>query len=346
MELIDRYVYAVVQKLPEQQRNDIRKELYGLIEDMLEERSPLAAPSLEDVEQVLQQLGHPSVMAAKYRGHERYLISPALFDSYLSVIKIVLMAILLSMSVVFVIDCIVEPAPVLDHFIDYLVSLISAGSQGFVWVTVIYAFIDYGAHKKYAGHGDMSKKWSPAELPPIPDPKSQIKLSEPVTGIIFTVLFTVIFMFGSELIGAYRFNDGVMTSIPLMNSDVVDKYLPFIGVLGALGVMREALKMIIRRRTLTILIFHIGVSLLGLVFAAILLNTPGFWNDGFLSQLQAVGWAPQGGEDYESLKTIWFTVTHNLIYFIGLFTVIDLVSEVYKWFRIRMPEESAATTIR
>lgn len=41
MELIDRYVYAVVQKLPEQQRNDIRKELYGLIEDMLEERSPL-----------------------------------------------------------------------------------------------------------------------------------------------------------------------------------------------------------------------------------------------------------------------------------------------------------------
>ena len=38
MDLINRYIYAVTQKLPESQRADIEKELHGLIEDMLEDR--------------------------------------------------------------------------------------------------------------------------------------------------------------------------------------------------------------------------------------------------------------------------------------------------------------------
>lgn len=34
MEMIDRYIYAVTQRLPEQQRADIKQELIGLIEDI------------------------------------------------------------------------------------------------------------------------------------------------------------------------------------------------------------------------------------------------------------------------------------------------------------------------
>ena len=39
MEMINRYIYAVTQKLPQSQRKDIADELRGLIEDMLEERA-------------------------------------------------------------------------------------------------------------------------------------------------------------------------------------------------------------------------------------------------------------------------------------------------------------------
>lgn len=38
MDLINRYIYAVTQKLPESQRADIEKELQGLVEDMLEDQ--------------------------------------------------------------------------------------------------------------------------------------------------------------------------------------------------------------------------------------------------------------------------------------------------------------------
>ncbi|RCX15389.1 hypothetical protein DFP94_11573 [Fontibacillus phaseoli] len=337
MEMIDRYVHAVTQRLPEQQREDIRKELYGLIEDMLEEESPLSDPAPEAVEKVLLQLGHPSAMAAKYRGHDRYLISPVMFESYLSTLKIVLLAILLAMTVVFVIESIVEPSAILDYFTGYLVSLFSTGSQGFLWVTVAFALIDYGIRKKYAGSGELTKKWSPADLPPIPDPKSQIKLAEPVAGIIFTILFTIIFMFGSDLIGVYAHRNDTWHLITLMNPDVIGKYLPFIAILGILAVLKETYKIITRRRTGTLLAIHIGFSLVSLVFAGILLNTSGFWNPDFLSQLQAIGFAPQAGEDYEVIKTVWLTVTNNLFFFIALITVIDIISEIYKFYRVKLP---------
>lgn len=337
MEMIDRYVYAVTQRLPEQQREDIRKELYGLIEDMLEEEAPLSAPTPEAVEQVLLQLGHPSVMAAKYRGHDRYLISPVMFESYLSTLKIVLSAIVLSMTVVFAIESIVEPPAIMDYFTGYLVSLFSAGSQGFVWVTVIFALIDYGIQKKYTGSGELSKTWSPSELPPIPDPKSQIKLAEPVAGIIFTILFTFIFMFDSDLIGVNAHLNDTWHLIPLMNSEVISKYLPFIAILGILNVLKEIYKIIVRRRTRALLTIHIGISLASLVFVGILLNTTGFWNTEFLSQLQAIDWAPQAGKDYELVKTVWLSVTNNLFLIIAVITIIDVGSEIYKFSRIKTP---------
>lgn len=60
MDLINRYIYAVTQKLPESQRADIEKELQGLVEDMLEDRGVgVETASLEEVEQVLLELGPP-----------------------------------------------------------------------------------------------------------------------------------------------------------------------------------------------------------------------------------------------------------------------------------------------
>lgn len=53
MELIDRYIYVVTQRLPEQQRADIKRELQSLIEDILEEHISTGQTSKEDVESVL-----------------------------------------------------------------------------------------------------------------------------------------------------------------------------------------------------------------------------------------------------------------------------------------------------
>lgn len=68
MEMVDRYIYAVIQKLPQDQRKDIADELRGLIEDLLNERVEDGEVTDEDIEAVLRSLGHPRKLADKYRG--------------------------------------------------------------------------------------------------------------------------------------------------------------------------------------------------------------------------------------------------------------------------------------
>lgn len=74
-EVVKRYIHAETQKLPEQQRADIKKELQGLIEDMPEEPTQGEIATPNDVEAVLLELCNPSDLADKYRGSKRYLIS-------------------------------------------------------------------------------------------------------------------------------------------------------------------------------------------------------------------------------------------------------------------------------
>ncbi|WP_151735599.1 HAAS signaling domain-containing protein [Paenibacillus tengchongensis] len=336
MEMIDRYIYAVIQRLPEGQREDIRKELRGLIEDMLEERLESGQPSAGDVEQVLLQLGSPARMAAKYRGRERYLIGPAYFDSYLSTLKVVIAATLLAMTVVFAIEIVVDKEPVVDQFAQYLVSLFTTAGQAFFWVTAGFALYEYSVHSKEGSPAAAQPEWSPRDLPPVPSQRERIKLSEPVAGIFFTIIFTVVFLFGSELIGVYlrHGEDSPLQLVSFISPGALDRFLPFIAILGALGVLKEIWKIIVRRRTAGLFAYHVIYSLLGLGFAAIMLQTPGFWNPDFLIQVQSTGLVTSG-EALETIGTIWDTVTDNLIYFILIITLADIAAEGYKWWNIR-----------
>lgn len=75
MEWIERYIYAVTKRLPESQREDVASELRSLIEDMLDERKQSEAATAQEIEEVLMELGHPSLLAQKYRGKDRVLIA-------------------------------------------------------------------------------------------------------------------------------------------------------------------------------------------------------------------------------------------------------------------------------
>ncbi|MBU5670986.1 hypothetical protein [Paenibacillus brevis] len=335
MEVIDRYVHAVIRRLPEGMREDIRKELHGLIEDMLEEQAAGPVPTPEEAEQVLLHLGHPAAMAAKYRGHERYLVGPQLFESYLSVIKVVMIAVIASLSVIFVVETALRPNEITDQFTSYITSIVSAASQGFVWVTVVFAMIEYGIRKKTPSeYGSMS--WRPSDLPPIPDSRAEIKLSEPIAGIIFTVLFTIVLLSGAELLAIYTTASGELSIVPFINFDVLYRFWPFIVAFGVAGVGKEIYKMLVRQRTAGLLAYHIIFSVAGVIFAGFLLSEPGFWNPAFMEQLQATGiFIEAGNEFFEPVSRIWETVTGNLIYLIILITLIDIGSEVFKWLRLK-----------
>lgn len=98
---IERYTYAVTRQLPQSQREDIERELRGMITDRLNDRLQGREATSQDVLAVLTELGDPRRWADRYRGRPRSLIGPELYPTYLTILTIVLSAVAIAMLVVF-----------------------------------------------------------------------------------------------------------------------------------------------------------------------------------------------------------------------------------------------------
>ncbi|TYP73019.1 HAAS signaling domain-containing protein [Paenibacillus methanolicus] len=332
MELISRYIYAVTQKLPEKQRAEIEKELRGLIEDMLEVRTHGGSPSPKEVEDVLAELGNPSEMADRYRGSKRYLIGPGLFASYITVLRIVWTAIGIALGVMFMIESFMDPTNILDHFIDGIVSIVIGLMQGFAWVTVVFGVIEYTGAQKAKGK-NAEQVWKPSDLPQLPDNKSRISPAEPIASIIFSVLFVVLFSYSIDLLGVWRFAGGDRMVIPFFNTDVFNRFLPYIWFFLAVSILKEIMKLNTRRWTTRLVGMEISVTILYLILATFMFWDPVIWNADFMQQAVDSGLVTAGSEGYNTVNTIWGRATNGIIYLIGLVSVIQVISLIVTAYR-------------
>lgn len=84
-DMIDRYLEAVAAQLPVEERDDIIAELKDLILSRVEAREEEQGRALTDDEReaILREIGHPLVVAARYRKGPDSLIGPELFPYWL-----------------------------------------------------------------------------------------------------------------------------------------------------------------------------------------------------------------------------------------------------------------------
>jgi hypothetical protein len=93
MDMIDRYLNAVAAQLPQDQRADIVAELRDLILSRFEAKEEELGRALTEDEQeaILREIGHPLVVAARYRKGPDSLVGPELFPYWLFGVKAGLM---------------------------------------------------------------------------------------------------------------------------------------------------------------------------------------------------------------------------------------------------------------
>lgn len=93
MDMIDRYLDAVAAQLPQDERADIVAELRDLILSRFEAREEELGRALTEDEQeaILREIGHPLVVAARYRKGPDSLVGPELFPYWLFAVKAGLM---------------------------------------------------------------------------------------------------------------------------------------------------------------------------------------------------------------------------------------------------------------
>ena len=89
MNLIEEYLRAVSLLLPKDQRDDITAELRDTILNRIEEReAALRRPLTDDeTEAVLREIGHPLVIAARYREGPQHVVGPTLYPYWLFAVK-------------------------------------------------------------------------------------------------------------------------------------------------------------------------------------------------------------------------------------------------------------------
>ena len=237
--IIERYIYAVTKRLPENMREEVKEELGANIRDMMSEK-----PSDEEIDRVLHDLGHPRELAKNYRGQDRYVVSPLFYDDYLQVLKIVSI-IFLSVTLVFgTIDAImnVDAQSVFGGIVEVFAKIVSKSFSAFVsaftWVTLVFWGIEYATRNK------KWPEWKLSDLPDLPKPNTtKISRVESVVGLVlgtaFSAIFLVFLIRYIHLIGIYE--DGELV-VQIFNSQITNQFIVFFIISAVIGFVVSLLK--------------------------------------------------------------------------------------------------------
>ena len=324
MNLIDRYVYAVTKGLPQKQREDIGKELRTLIDDMLEQHQ--GDESYEKkVERVLLGLGDPELLAESYRESKRYLIGPQNFENYIFILKIVMGAVFLGISIATVVGSFFDVQEgVISIFASYITTLLSALMQGFAWVTAAFAIAEYNGIK-LLDKEDMKGEWSIAELPEVPQKEAVISKEEVVFSILFSTTFIGILGFAPHIVAAY-INNGVggTTIIPVFNLAIISQFKMLLVAIFVLEVIKEAIKLYYGRWTLKVSIPLTVISIATTIITVSIFANSNIWNANFPFEVM------KHLDINIAVSSFWSSFRTGFIIIVILSTLIEISTSLYK----------------
>lgn len=253
--LIERYIYEVVRRLPENEREEVKAELNANIEDMLLDRP---FDDEEAVREVLQELGSPAQLAEQYRQHPKYLISPATYEEYIRVLKwLVPMIGVIVMLVGFFVstaETIAQGASsisgeaVSEIIGDGISSGVSGAFQAVFWVTIGFVIADRTGYKM----GQSGTNWKVEDLPDeLPHDRKRIPLSDSIVELIvilfFSALFILVCLGITPVAFSFTFNDMQITQ--LFSAAFLEAAVPVAVVAGGLGAIECIIKIVKRKWT-------------------------------------------------------------------------------------------------
>ena len=309
-EMMERYIYDVVRRVPQDSREEIRMELQGLIEDMSTElRSSVELESSAQaensiMEQVLQKLGDPAEFAKRFRDHGNYLIGPDYYDHYFWVMKIALFAVGISALVSAVVLGITKSNDVINFFVsffgEFFSTLINGAFSVMGIVTLIFAVMEYqkvkiqkGPEKKWSVE-ELSKNkasvntWTPGLLPAIPDKRAVISRGDSVFSIIFIIVLSALLLFTPQIFGAFHYENGQLISIAcIFNLEEWRRIMPLFLFTLFVGLIEEIIRLVIGYYCKPVMYISGICNTLQIIFAVLLLKCLPLWNPHFAEEVMA-----------------------------------------------------------
>ncbi len=283
MEMIDRYIYAVTQHLPENIREDVSKELLSNIQDMLPENA-----TADQIQEILEELGNPAKLAIEYNPERRYLIGPSIYNQYITLLKTVTGITALAMGCIAIFAWLFGPADAQKPariVADIISAFFQGALHGAFWVTLVFVILERSG--VYEGNSPFSKKkWTLKDLPDIPDyGKKKISRVSTMVEILFTVLFVVILIFRPGVFGVMLKGSQF---VPILNTDRMSTYVFGIVLLGIISLGILAWKTIYPYWSIPLAAANAGHNIASSILMLFMVNDRHIVNAEFLKLLESV----------------------------------------------------------
>ncbi len=332
-ELIKRYIYAVTKHLPENKRQDVGRELQSLIDETLTERSQSGQPTEADTKAVLMELGRPAELAAKYDPHAKdALIGQPHFSVYMRILKIVLFAVALGMTIASLLQGITGfEGNIFEYFGTVLSNIWQALLAAFAWVTVIFAVLYHKDVKLDVDTEDLG------DLPEVPEKRQEIKLGEIIVSFIFTILFLILFVVVPQVNLPFSWQG--TDWIPIFNPEVLIRLRWLFIAAAAAAVLNQSVRFLTRRHSLPVFVTTLVEVVFQLTLLVTWFSTPNALNPAFvetMSRFTAFIFAPANWALLRQLPENLSRMPLLLLIVFGgslLGSLIDLIETAVKAFR-------------
>ncbi|MEU4619952.1 permease prefix domain 1-containing protein [Actinoplanes sp. NPDC023801] len=160
--LIDRYVFTVLRRVPEQQRAEIERELRTSIDDAVDARVDGGEGRDAAVEAALLELGDPDRLADGYADRPQYLIGPMFYPQWKRVLTMLLSIVLPAVVTVGVIIRVLGDATFGEVIGTAVSTTLTVGAHMVFWVTLTFGLLDRAGVEK----ADLRRRaWTPEDLP-------------------------------------------------------------------------------------------------------------------------------------------------------------------------------------
>lgn len=237
--LTDRYVYAATRRLGDDQRDDVALELRGDVADRvdaLQSDDPTLTHEAAET-RALMDLGDPDRLSAQYSGSTQHLIGPALFPTYVRVLRPVLATAVPAVAVVIAAVTTLDGGSIGSIIGQSIWTALTVALHICFWVTLSFAIAERSTDANTVTSSLGMKEWHPDQLPEPPRAPRQA-LGETVVNIVWLGVMgglVVWQQFGSPL-----WHDG--ERVPVLDPALWSFWLPLVLVLLAVEALFELVK--------------------------------------------------------------------------------------------------------
>ncbi len=333
MNLLDRYIYDLSQRLPQKGSADVLREIRSTLEDMIEERSGKDQHAADDalIRDVLIEFGSPQKVADEYLPH-RYLIGPGLYPVFMRVMKIGLV-LMVMISLVFSALNLAGAAgsiPV-EQAISALITDVLGNLIGFFGnIVLIFAILERTLPQSSSRR---EKTWDPEKLPKYEE-KSRYSFSDSISEIVMCSVMLVLLNIFPKGIGIFRLSSGKLIEQQAFMSDFFISCLPWVNTFLILMIALHIWLLIQGRWTKIARIFNIALDSALVILGLVLISGPA------LIRVESVEWAAQLGSDFGWIAEFLMRFPEIAISIAVFFGLVDVYKGIVRFIQAERVSEA------